>query len=350
MQSKLSLIVTSILVVIMLALAVQVNFLIPQPDDMVGQDIYYSFAEGQRLQEGQNPYSRILSGDMLQNHKYATYFPVFYELSSISQALGLRVFRDWMAFWRVVFMFFELATGLLLQVAFARRKLEWAGVLAVGFWLFNRWTLFVVQTENMDFIPIFFFLLSLELFPRKKGLSLFAFGVSLGFKQIAIFLLPLYLIWIYRSSARDWIKSMAVGLAIIGTLPFVSSVPFLLWDAKGFVKSILFSVTRLSDSLLSTKAIDSLLGWSGPMARVVMLAFLLLVYFVVWRGYGEKYVACLIVMMVFVAFNTSLFGQYQLWAFVLAPLVLCDFYELARGKRSRADAGPPEPLPLSPAE
>ena len=347
MRSKISFVVTSILVAIMLVLAVQVNYLIPQPDDMVGQDIYYSFVEGQRLQEGQNPYSRILTGDMLQNHKYATYFPVFYELSSISEALGLRVFRDWMAFWRIVFMFFELATALLLQVAFARRRLEWVGVLAVGFWLFNRWSLLVVQTENMDFIPIFFLLLSLELFPRRKGLSLFAFGVSLGFKQIAIFLLPLYLIWIYRSSAREWVKSMASGLVLVGSVPFVAALPFLFWDAKGFVKSVLFSVTRVSDSLLSTKAIDSLLGWTGPMARIVMFAFLLLAYLVVWRGHGEKYVACLIVMLVFIAFNTSLFGQYQLWSFALAPLVFCDLYELAR--RSRAGpAGPHETSPLTP--
>lgn len=338
MVHKISLISSATFVLIMAFLAIQINFLIPPPDTMSNQDIYFSFVEGQRLRNGEDPYSRILTGDMLNNNKYATYFPVFYELSYISQNLGLQAFQDWMVFWRLVFMAFELATAGLLYFMLARRNLEWAGVLASGFWLFNRWTLQVVQTQNMDFIPIFFLLLSLELFPRRQNLSMLFFGLSLGFKQIAIFLLPLYLIWVYRAAGKEWFKQLSMKLALIASIPFVAAIPFLIWDAKGFVKSVLFSATRLPGSFFPPQSLDVLLGWTGLPARIVMVAFLLLMYAIAWKGYSEKYISSFLAMLIFLAFNTALFAQYEAWVFALAPLFFCDLYEL--GRRVSAQAAP----------
>jgi uncharacterized membrane protein len=329
MSQKISILSSAILVVIMAFLAVDADFLIPQPDKMTGQDIYFSFVEGQRVQHGENPYARILGSDMRNNNKYATYFPVFYELSLLSQNLGLDTFPAWMDFWRVIFIAFELATAALLYLAFYRRRLEWLGVLACGFWLFNRWTLQVVQTENMDFIPIFFLLLSLELFPRKMNLSLFFFSLSLGFKQIAIFLLPLYLIWIYRSAGKAWLAQLLKATLVIASVPLVAALPFLVWSPEGFIKSVFFSATRLSGNTFGPFSLDVLLGWSGLPARIAMLVCLLAVYAIAWKGYGGKYLLSFFAMLVFLGFNASLFSQYQAWTFVLVPLIFCDFYDLA---------------------
>ena len=290
MWHKISLGLSLGLVLIMACLTVAVNFLIPQPDHMTDQDIYFSYVEGQRLQHGENPYARVLTGDMLQNQKYATYFPVFYELSSLSEGLGLHAFPDWMAFWRIVFMVFELATAGLFYVSLARRNLEWGGVLAAAFWLFNRWTLQVVQTQNMDFIPIFFLLLSLELFPRKSLLSLFFLSLSLGMKQIAIFLVPLYIIWIFRAAGRQWIQKVAGAALAIASIPILSGLPFLIWNAQGFFQSVFFSATRSTAVNFRPFSLDVLMGWSGFPARFALFALVLLVYVVACQGYGEKYV------------------------------------------------------------
>jgi hypothetical protein len=309
-------------------LAHEVNQAIPEPV-LENQDIYYSYLEGKRLREGKNPYARILDGDMLENQKYATYFPVFYELSYVSQKLGLRSYFDWIAFWKTVFIIFEFGIGLLLYVVLARRNLEWLGVFAAAFWFFNRWTLKVVEMSNLDFIPIFLMLLSLILFPRKKWLSLFLFSLSLGFKQVAIFLAPLYLVWVWRSAVgKDrWKEVIFAGLLIV-SVPLVSGLPFLLWNAEGFVKSILFSATRYASNQFEIPSLDQIMGWEGLSARLVMLALMSAVYFAALRGYGRKYFAALLVMSIFLDYNAVLYSQYPAWAVPLLPLVFCDFDEV----------------------
>ena len=47
-----------------------------QHDDK-NEDVYYIYLEGKRIIDGENPYERILEGDMRINKKYPTYFPLF---------------------------------------------------------------------------------------------------------------------------------------------------------------------------------------------------------------------------------------------------------------------------------
>jgi len=63
-----------------------------------GEDVYYVWVEGSRLVSGEDPCARILSGNMRENDKYATYFPGFYGLSALMQAAGLRDYEVWIAF------------------------------------------------------------------------------------------------------------------------------------------------------------------------------------------------------------------------------------------------------------
>jgi hypothetical protein len=74
------------------------------PSTLVGYDINYVFIEGQRILAGENPYSRVHSGDMRTNRKYATYFPAYYELSAVTQLAGLRDFEPWVGAWRCLFL------------------------------------------------------------------------------------------------------------------------------------------------------------------------------------------------------------------------------------------------------
>ncbi|MDF5733310.1 MAG: hypothetical protein PUP92_36330, partial [Rhizonema sp. PD38] len=52
------------------------------------EDIYYLWIEGKRILSGENPYARILLSNMRDNQKYATYFPLFYIMSYLTQLLG----------------------------------------------------------------------------------------------------------------------------------------------------------------------------------------------------------------------------------------------------------------------
>ena len=161
-----------------------------------GEDIYYYWLRGGEIVKGENPYVCSLD-DTCINHKNPGHFPVFYWLSALSQQAGFHDFHDWIVFWRTIFLLCYLATGAVLFWTLYKRKQYELAVFALFFWLFNRWSLYVIRVAHVDFVAIFFLTASLVLFEKKRFLSLLAFGVSLGIKQVAIFLVPLYIIFIW---------------------------------------------------------------------------------------------------------------------------------------------------------
>jgi hypothetical protein len=291
------------------------------------EDIYYSFKEGQRILNGENPYARVLTGNMRDNNKYATYFPLFYELSYASQALGLKEFATWLVFWRRVFILFNLGTAVLLFYAFWRYDMKWFGIFATAFWLFNRWTLTVMSIVHLDFLPIFFLVASLLVFPKNRWLGFLLYGVSLSLKQIGIFILPLYLIWLWLSVDKDRVRELIMGSVWIGIIPFLTSLPFLFWNAQGFVMSVLFSVTRVGSGRFSVLPLDAAMGWSGATGRLPMLVLFAVVYWFCLSRVVGRYTGAFLVMSVFIGFNTALFVQYFLWLVPLTLLLLLDTKE-----------------------
>jgi len=291
------------------------------------QDIYYSFVEGQRILQGENPYERILSGDMRVNDKYATYFPLFYEFSYLVQVLGREGFIGWLDIWRFVFVLCCLGTGVLLFLPFWQLGLEWIGIFASAFWLFNRWTLTVISIVHLDFLAVVFLVGSLLALPRYRSLSLLLYSVSLAVKHIAIFLLPLYLIWIWLSLDRDHWKETSKSLLLIGSIPLLSALPFLIWNAKGFLLSISFSLTRFAFSSFSARSLDDFMDWNGILARAPMLVLFALVYWFVGSRQIALYTGAFLIMSIFIGFNSVLFVQYMVWLVPLALLLILDVKE-----------------------
>ena len=283
--------------------------------------------EGGRLLNGEDPYARILAGNMRENDKYATYFPGFYGLSALTQAAGLRDYEAWIAFWRVIFLAFDLAIAAALYLLIYPRGRLLAASFAAAFWLFSRWTLHVTQVAHIDFIPIFLMIASLGLFRRHRWSSLLLFSLSLGVKQIAIFLVPLYLVWTWQSVRQAKLKQTLLAGLVIASVPILSSLPFLAWHAEGFVKSLAFSATRNPVDHFSVPSLDGQMGWLGLPARLPMLVMLLAVYALAWRRKVGMYVASLFAMSTFVDFNSVLFRQYLAWIIPLVPLVMLDLWE-----------------------
>lgn len=302
-----------------------------------GEDIYYSWVEGGRIVSGENPYARILAGNMQENQKYATYFPLFYELSALTQWAGLRDYEPWIAFWRVIFLVFNLAIAAALFFLIYPRGQLLPAIFAASFWLFNRWTLHVSQVAHLDFIPIFLLIVSLGLFRKHRWAALFLFSLSLSIKQIGIFLAPLYLIWTWQAVAEknNRLKQTLLAALLMASLPVVASLPFLAWNATGLAKSVLFSITRNPVDHFNVASLDGLMGWLGWPGRLPMGILLALAYALAGRHKVGPYTASLLVMATFVNFNTVLFRQYLAWIVPLIPLVMCDFWDAAEQNAAR---------------
>jgi hypothetical protein len=254
---------------------------------------------------------------MQENQKYATYFPLFYEASVLVQSAGFRGYQAWIDFFRYIFLACNLAAGIaLFGLTFSKRA--WAfSLLAMLFWYFNRWTIAASRSVALDFIPILLMVLSLGLYERHRKTSLLLFSFSLAFKQIAIFLAPLYLIWEFQQS-RSIKNTIVAGLWIV-SIPLLSSIPFLFWNAEGFVKSVAFSATRNAATQFGADSIDVVMNFSALPARMPMLALLFGTYFAAAQKAIGRYGSAMLVMAVFIGFNPVLFVHYLAW---LMPLLL----------------------------
>ncbi len=295
--------------------------------DTVGSDTYYSWVEGRRILRGQNPYERILHGNMEENQKYSTYFPLFYEMSALVQKAGIKQYDAWIGFWRYFFLAGNVATGLALCAIIFGKQTWSLALLALPFWYFNRWTLSASASVVLDFIPIFLMVLSLGLSDRFRRTALLLFSFSLAIKQIAIFLAPLYLVWEYQRS-RSIRKTIFTGLWII-SVPLLASLPFLFWNAEGFIRSVAFSATRTALNHFGAESIDSILNLQGLVARLPFLCMLGAVYFTAWQNSVRKFGAAMLVMGIFIAFNSVLFTHYPTWLMPLLPLAAGEWMKTA---------------------
>ncbi len=286
------------------------------------EDIYYSWLEGQRILNGENPYARILAGNMLDNDKYATYFPLFYELAFLTERAGLRDFVPWLEFWRIPFLAANLGIAVAIFWPLYRRRYFLLALFGTAFWLFNRWTMHVTQIAHVDFLAILPLLASLILLRRHHWLALLLFSLSLGIKQIAIFLAPFYLLWIWQEAQEGRIKRTVLAALVIASIPFVAALPFLAWNAEGFVRSVLFSVTRKPVSNPNVPSLDAMLGWIGIPARLPMLGLMAVVFLLAWRRHIKPLTSALLTMVAFADFSSVVFPQYFVWVVPLLPLAV----------------------------
>ena len=276
------------------------------------QDIYYLWQEGGRILAGGNPYERVLSGNMLENDKYATHFPLFYLLASATQLGGLRAYPDWIAFWRFIFLFFNIGVATVIFYLHYRAEQIVLALFATLLWFFNRWTLYVAWIGHVDFITIFLLLVSLLVLRRYKWLALVLFSLSLAIKHLAIFLAPLYLIWIWQTAKKDRGWNVFFAALVIASVPMFFSVPFIIWNAEAFFRSIVFSVTREAAGLVPP-SLDVITNMIGVTARIPMFVLMLIIYLGVFYKRISIFASVLMTMLVFVSFSPVLFPQYWTW-------------------------------------
>ena len=335
-----------ILLAAAITITIGVHFYIWQTPVYLGSDIYTIWHDSMRIVAGQNPYMRILHGNMQHNDKYSTYFPLFYLLGALVHIFGLETFNTWVGFWKIVFLACDIGVATIIFLLLLRSGRPTPAWVGATFWLLSRWTLLSSIAVNIDFLAIFFLILALALIHRYQVApdlparlpwgALLSLSVSLAIKQIAIFMVPLFVIWFWNAaSARarsdtDWRQSPALRTALafmtIFSLPFLFAIPFLVWDAKAFILSILFSATRDPNNESIGAFISEIIpGFTGITSRLPLLLMLLGIYIAAWRRQVPIFSAGLLVMSVFVNFNIIYYVQYTTWVVSLTPLLICDF-------------------------
>ena len=197
-----------------------------------------------------------------------------------------------------------------------------------AFWLFNRWTLHVTRIAQIDFLAILPLIISVALFPRRRYLSLLLLSLSIGVKQIGLFLVPLYLIWIWRETAQGKLKPSLIAVALVASIPVLTSVPFLIWNPQALVISVVFDAIRNPADHFDVASFDAMIGWVGLLAKAPMVALMILVFALTWQRHIGRWLATLLVMAVFVDFSSVLFRQYFVWEAPFIPLAVLDLLQL----------------------
>ena len=221
-------------------------------------DIHYDYLEARRVVAGENPYERILSGDMRTRSEVRHPFPALLPCYSAGVVkLGLQEFEPFVAFWRLAFLLFNAGAGaVLFYLLWPRRGLLLA-VFGVLFWFFSRSNLKISVSVNFDYPAIFFLLLSFWLLPRHGVWAFLALGLSLGFKPLGVILVPLFLIVVWQSERQHRIRAVLIAGAVLASTLVVTSAPFLAANPEAFIKSMLFEVVRdpITQSPVSTVAL-----------------------------------------------------------------------------------------------
>jgi uncharacterized membrane protein len=317
----------ALLALLVLAGAWTHYFVVPQVVS-TENDIYYDYLEAQRVVAGENPYERILSGDMRTNQKYATYFPLFYLLSAGVVKVGFQEFDQFVAFWRLAFLLFNAGAGVILFYLLWPRRGLLLAVFGVLFWFFSRWNLRISASVNIDYPAVFFLLLSFWLLPRHRIWAFLALGLSLGFKQLDVILVPLFLIAVWRSERQHRIGAVLVAGAVLASTLLVISAPFLAANPEAFLRSMLFEVVRdpITQSPVNTASLGIVLGLSGAASRLPFFALIALVYALFWRRKIGFYTAGLLALASFINFNPVLFLQYFVWLTPFFPLAASEAF------------------------
>ncbi len=291
-------------------------------------DVYFAWTDGVRLANGENPYSRIHEGDMRNNTgNYATYTPSFYVFTAFLYRLGVTEYESMLVVWRPICELSHFLMAVLLLGVGWRRGNILFGCLAACFWFYNRWTLAVVNIAHLDTLALLLWTSSLLLLSnaRTRSVSHLLFGCSLAVKQMALFAIPIYVIWEFREGTRSTaVRRSLQCLGLVLMIPFLVSFPFLVTDPLGYIKSILFSGTRLACGDFSSKSIDAAVGLTGILARVPMLGLLTLLYGVSCTRSVGKFSTALMMMAIILDFNSVLYFQYMIWAVPLLPLALLE--------------------------
>ena len=285
--------------------------------DETASDIQYVWAEGAAITQGKNPYRKAESTSY-NSEKYATYFPLSYLASAAIQRIGFTSFQAWLSVVRPIVFAFHAVTALAIFIFLYQKNALILGLFGFFFVLFDRWSLYVDRVAHIDFIAMAFLVLGLMLLKKIPKTAYVLIGISLSIKQMAIFIIPLILIWVWLRHRS--IRSTGIALVLIFIVPIFCFIPFLTTSPVGVAQSILFSATRTATGDFSSPGISTLVHLEGSAARIAMAALMLLVYIAAYQKKIGLFTSMLCIFVIFIGFNPVIYYQYLAWAIPFIPL------------------------------
>ena len=286
-------------------------------------DVYYIWQEGQRICRGENPYSRMDKENLLETFKPPPYFPAFYLFECAASRLGLNSFDKWIPFWRVLVLVFHLGIAMLYWLYFRGKNELLLGLFFTGLWLFNRWSMGYLWSLQINSMTLFPLIAGMMVLPKYRKAATLLIGLSISFKQISIFLVPLFpLLELinHPSLDRAAFKAAAKSLVFVLLIPTLLCLPFLVWDFDGFVRAMQYQATRPSSGH------GSALGYLISVPPMVMMGIAMtLVYWGAYRARLKPATTAMLVMLCFISFNTVFFSPYFLWFLALLPLAVAEW-------------------------
>jgi hypothetical protein len=207
-------------------------------------DIYYDYLAAKQLQNGINPYNKILGGNMIENDKYATQLPLYFYFLSLVIKISQNSFNGFLEMFRNILFWFHLAGGVFIYLLFRQIHKPLIGYCAAVFYMFNVWSVSSFVYLKQDMIAIALLVASFYFFRSKayRWVSYVLFGLSLGIKHIGVFVFPMYLTPVFFK--EDSIKRFGLNMSLLLTILLIPAAPFLIGNFQSFINSILFSLTR----------------------------------------------------------------------------------------------------------
>ncbi len=305
-------------------------------------DIYFEYQAAKQLQKGNNPYNRILEGNMIENDKSATQLPLyFYTLAYIRQ-ISDNEFGEFLDNYRIVIFLAHILGGFLIYLFFRKINKRFFGLCAALFYMFNVWSLNSFLNLKQDMPAIALLLLSLYFLKNSKyrWLSYIFYGLSLGIKHIGIFIAPLYFTPLFFK--EDSFKKFSLNFFLLMLTIFIPSASLFFDNPLSFINSMLFSLTRSPLDTEITYGYNELLVQYNPsfntgtlfqqlLPRLPLLIASLLTFVLLILRIIPKTTYAFLAILVFSIFNPIIFPQYMTW---VTPLSMVAFTDLLGAKKS----------------
>ena len=277
-----------------------------------GSDIEAIWKESQKICSFSNPYSRMKGKE--KAFKPPTYFPGFYIFGCFLDRIGENSnYKDFISHWSLLNIFFYLLMGLSVYYFFVSTGLFLEGLIFTFLIFFSRWSLGTISSLQTNIIAILPLIWSLFLIKTNRISSYLLFSLSLCLKQIAIFILPLYLFHIYLHNRykKDKILLCLKDFSFLFLLPLVLFLPFLFSDFWGVFNSMYYSLGREEKSYLA-------LGQGFRQINQIIFIFISLFWYAKYRYFFAT--SAFFIIFSFCAFNHIFFSQYYLWALSILAL------------------------------
>jgi len=296
-------------------------------------DVWYHYRDSQLIYKGTNPY---ILWETDPNNKPLGYFPLFNMIGALPMYLGFTSYDQWTNVMRILFFISELSVGVFLFEISRYVKKPVLGLLGAGTWFFNLATIKVWEIQQTDSIVVFLALLGVYYLEKRPDLANLILGVSIGIKQITMFLIPLFLLVQVRiiseqnKSKTGQIVVFARTLFLIAIINLITSLPFLLLDYKTFFRGFLTEgVENPASSTYLTGGYHRVFynlflnSLPAPFLRVPVVFAYLGLYVTYIRQRFNKYLFSGIVFLTYIYFSPIVWEQYFVWPipFILVPII-----------------------------